>query len=311
MVNKFNKRRNVSLEKRHVRYGYLFTLPFILGVVFFISNLGQTFMFSINETVMNSQGYTLEWAGFQYYVKALTEDTKFVQYVAASLGELLVQVPVIVIFSLFMAMVLNQEFKGRVFARAIFFLPVILSTGIISTVDAGANLEGVMSMRGALETGSDLGQNMMDFEQFLMSLNFNQTLIDIVVSSADRISDIVSSSGIQIFIFLAAFQQIPPSVYEAAAVEGCSKWELFWKIIIPMNSKQIIVAAVYTVIDVFTKNDSLLFGYIHDMAYAGNQYSYAMAMYVIYAVGLGLVIGITLGVIYGIIRKSDEGRKRK
>ncbi len=311
MVNKFNKKRKVSLEKRRARYGYLFTLPFILGVVFFISNLGQTFMFSINETVMNSQGYTLEWAGFQYYVKALTEDTKFVQYVVASLGELLVQVPVIVIFSLFMAMVLNQEFKGRVIARAIFFLPVILSTGIISTVDAGANLEGVMSMRGALETGSDLGQNMMDFEQLLMSMNFNKTLIDIVVSSANGISDIVNSSGIQIFIFLAAFQQISPSVYEAAAVEGCSKWELFWKIIIPMNAKQIIVAAVYTVIDVFTKNDSVLFGYIHDMAYAGNQYSYAMAMYVIYAVGLGIMIGITLGVIYGIIRKSDEGRKRK
>lgn len=308
MINKKKKKRNVSLEQKRARYGYLFTMPFILGAVFFLRNLAQTVVFSLNETVMNPGGYTLEWAGFQYYVRALTQDTKFVQYVVASLGNLLVQVPVIVIFSLFMAMVLNQEFKGRVIARAIFFLPVILSTGIISTVDSGANLEGIMAIRGALETGGEMSRNMMDFQQILLSMNFNETLTDIVVSAANGISDIVNSSGIQIFIFLAAFQQISPAVYEAAAVEGCSKWELFWKIIIPMNSKQIIVAAVYTIIDVFTKNDSVLFDYIHTMAYEGNQYSYAMAMYVIYAVGLGIMLGIVLVIVYGMIRRSDEGR---
>ena len=308
MINKKKKKRNVSLEQKRARYGYLFTLPFILGAVFFLRNLAQTVVFSLNETVMNPGGYTLEWAGFQYYVRALTQDTKFVQYVVASLGNLLVQVPVIVIFSLFMAMVLNQEFKGRVIARAIFFLPVILSTGIISTVDSGANLEGIMAIRGALETGGEMSRNMMDFQQILLSMNFNETLTDIVVSAANGISDIVNSSGIQIFIFLAAFQQISPAVYEAAEVEGCSKWELFWKIIIPMNAKQIIVAAVYTIIDVFTKNDSELFDYIHTMAYEGNQYSYAMAMYVIYAVGLGIMLGIVLVIVYGMIRRSDEGR---
>lgn len=308
MINKKKKKRNVSLEQKRARYGYLFTLPFILGAVFFLRNLAQTVVFSLNETVMNPGGYTLEWAGFQYYVRALTQDTKFVQYVVASLGNLLVQVPVIVIFSLFMAMVLNQEFKGRVIARAIFFLPVILSTGIISTVDSGANLEGIMAIRGALETGGEMSRNMMDFQQILLSMNFNETLTDIVVSAANGISDIVNSSGIQIFIFLAAFQQIAPAVYEAAEVEGCSKWELFWKIIIPMNAKQIIVAAVYTIIDVFTKNDSELFDYIHTMAYEGNQYSYAMAMYVIYAVGLGIMLGIALVIVYGMIRRSDEGR---
>lgn len=309
MIATRKKNRRVSLEQRRARYGYLFTLPFILGAVFFIRNMVQTFIFSINETVMNSSGYTLEWSGFQYYVKAFTQDTKFVQYVVSSLGELLVQVPVIIIFSLFMAMVLNQEFKGRVVARAIFFLPVILSTGIIATVDQGSNLEGIMLFRSALETGEEAAAGMVDFQQLLMSMNFNETLIDIVVSAANGISDIVNSSGIQIFIFLAAFQQISPAVYEAAQVEGCSKWELFWKLIIPMNAKQIIVAAVYTVVDVFTKNDSELFNYIHTMAYEGNKYSYAMAMYIIYAIGLGLMLGIVLAVVYGLIRKSDGERR--
>lgn len=309
-MNKKKKIKNLSLEKRRARYGYLFTFPFILGAIFFIRNMAQTVEFSINETIIHSGGYTLEWAGFQYYVRALVEDTKFLQYMVAALGELVVQVPIIVIFSLFMAMVLNQEFKGRVIARAIFFLPVILSTGIISTVDAGANLEGVMSIRGALEAGEGATAS-MDFQQLLLSFNFNETLTDIVVSAANGISEIVNSSGIQIFIFLAAFQQIPESVYEAAQVEGCSKWELFWKIIIPMTSKQIVVAAVYTIIDVFTRNESELFQYIHMTAYEGNQYSFAMAMYVIYAIGLGIMLGITLAVIYGMARRSDMGRRKR
>lgn len=309
MVNmKMKKRKKASLERKRARYGYLFTLPFILGVTFiFIRNMAQTFVFSINETIIGAGGYTLEWSGFSNYVKAFTKDTKFVQYVVSSLGEMLVQVPVIVIFSLFMAMVLNQKFKGRVVARAIFFLPVILSTGIISTVDAGANLDGIMSIRGALESG-EAAASSLDFQQLLMSLNFNETLTDIVVGAANGISDIVNASGMQIFIFLAAFQQISPAVFEAAQVEGCSKWELFWKIIIPMTGKQIVVAAVYTVIDVFTRNDSELFEYVHTMAYEGNQYSYAMAMYVIYALGLGAMLGAVLLIIHGFTKKSNEGR---
>lgn len=305
---KKNKRKKISLERKRARYGYLFTLPFILGVAFiFIRNMAQTFVFSINETIIGASGYTLEWKGFSNYLRALTQDTKFVQYVVASLGEMLVQVPVIVIFSLFMAMVLNQEFKGRVVARAIFFLPVILSTGIISTVDAGANLDGIMSIRNALESGETAAAS-LDFQQLLMSLKFNETLTDIIVEAANGISDIVNASGMQIFIFLAAFQQISPAVFEAAQVEGCSKWELFWKIIIPMTGKQIVVAAVYTVIDVFTRNDSTLFEYVHTMAYEGNQYSYAMAMYMIYALGLAAMLGVILLIIHGFTKKSDEGR---
>lgn len=302
------KTKTFSLERNRARYGYLFTLPLILGLaLIFIPNLVQTVLYSLNETVIDGSGYTLEWIGLKYYIKAFAGDAKFLQYMLSSLGELLVQVPVILVFSLFMAMVLNQKFKGRVVARAIFFLPLVLSTGIISRVEASTQLDSLMLTRDALE---GMQGTRFDLSQLLLSMNFNATLSDIVVSAARGIKDIVNASGMQIFIFLAAFQQIPVSVYEAAQVEGCSKWVLFWKVVIPMTAKQILVAGVYTVVDVFTRTDGVLFTYIHKMAYTNNQYSYAMAMYLVYAMGLGIMMAIALATVYKLMNRSEGGKRR-
>ena len=302
------KTKTFSLERNRARYGYLFTLPLILGLaLIFIPNLVQTVLYSLNETVIDGSGYTLEWIGLKYYIKAFAGDAKFLQYMLSSLGELLVQVPVILVFSLFMAMVLNQKFKGRVVARAIFFLPLVLSTGIISRVEASTQLDSLMLTRDALE---GMQGTRFDLSQLLLSMNFNATLSDIVVSAATGIKDIVNASGMQIFIFLAAFQQIPVSVYEAAQVEGCSKWVLFWKVVIPMTAKQILVAGVYTVVDVFTRTDGVLFTYIHKMAYTNNQYSYAMAMYLVYAMGLGIMMAIALATVYKLMNRSEGGKRR-
>lgn len=302
------KTKTFSLERKRARYGYLFTLPLILGLAFiFIPNIVQTVLYSLNETVIDGSGYTLEWIGLKYYIKAFAGDAKFLQYMLSSLGELLVQVPVILVFSLFMAMVLNQKFKGRVVARAIFFLPLVLSTGIISRVEASTQLDSLMSMRDALE---GMQGTRFDLSQLLLSMNFNSTLSDIVVSAATGIKDVVNASGMQIFIFLAAFQQIPVSVYEAAQVEGCSKWVLFWKVVIPMTAKQILVAGVYTVVDVFTRTDGVLFTYIQEMAYTNNQYSYAMAMYLVYAMGLGIMMAIALATVYKLMNRSEGGKRR-
>lgn len=302
------KTKTFSLERKRARYGYLFTLPLILGLaLIFIPNIVQTVLYSLNETVIDGSGYTLEWIGLKYYIKAFAGDAKFLQYMLSSLGELLVQVPVILVFSLFMAMVLNQKFKGRVVARAIFFLPLVLSTGIISSVETSTQLDSLMSMRDALE---GMQGTRFDLSQLLLSMNFNATLSDIVVSAATGIKDIVNASGMQIFIFLAAFQQIPVSVYEAAQVEGCSKWVLFWKVVIPMTAKQILVAGVYTVVDVFTRTDGVLFTYIHKMAYTNNQYSYAMAMYLVYAMGLGIMMAIALATVYKLMNRSEGGKRR-
>lgn len=295
------KHRRMSFEKKQRLAGYIFISPLILGTCFlFLPNIVKTIVFSMNDIEIGNSSYTLVWKGFQYYYEALFVDADFIQYVIKATGQMLVYVPTIIVFSLFMASILNQKFRGRVFARAIFFLPVVLATGIVSRADMVYDLVGTLSGRVSL----DEGQQLLNMSGFLYSLNFSESLIEIVVNAANGIEDIVTYSGMQIFLLLAAFQEIPQSSYEAAAVEGASKWETFWKITIPSVKNQIVVAAVYTVIDIFTRPDNLVFSYVHNIAFNGNQYGFAMAMYIIYLAVLGILLGSAMALIYRAIRKD-------
>ena len=301
MKNK--KTLSLSFEKKQKIAGYLFVLPIILGaLVLFMPNLIKTIVFSFNEINLSGDGYTLGWKGFDYYYKVLFVNADFIQYVIRSFGEMLVYVPTIIIFSLFMASVLNQKFKGRVIARAIFFLPVVLATGIVTKTDMAYDLVATLTGRDLMDEGS---KQLFGMSLFLYSLNFSESLTEIVVNAANGIENIINSSGMQIFILLAAFQEIPLSSYEAAAVEGCSKWETFWKITIPSVKNQIVVTAIYTVIDIFTKTANELFNYIYDIAFAGNQYSEAMAMYVTYLLSLGIMLAIVMFTVSRIAKKHE------
>lgn len=301
MKNK--KTLSLSFEKKQKIAGYLFVLPIILGaLVLFMPNLIKTIVFSFNEINLSGDGYTLGWKGFDYYYKVLFVNADFIQYVIRSFGEMIVYVPTIIIFSLFMASVLNQKFKGRVIARAIFFLPVVLATGIVTKTDMAYDLVATLTGRDLMDEGS---KQLFGMSSFLYSLNFSESLTEIVVNAANGIENIINSSGMQIFILLAAFQEIPLSSYEAAAVEGCSKWETFWKITIPSVKNQIVVTAIYTVIDIFTKTDNELFNYIYDIAFAGNQYSEAMAMYVTYLLSLGIMLAIVMFTFSRIAKKHE------
>ena len=254
----------------------------------------------MNDIEIGNSSYTLVWKGFQYYYEALFVDADFIQNVIKATGEMIIYVPTIIVFSLFMASILNQKFKGRVFARAVFFLPVVLATGIVSKADMVYDLVGALSGRVSLSEGEQL----VNMSGFLYSLNFNESLIEIVVNAANGIEDIVTYSGMQIFLLLAAFQEIPLSSYEAAAVEGASKWETFWKITIPSVKSHIVVASVYTIIDMFTQSDNLVFSYVHNIAFNGNQYGFAMAMYIIYLVVLGVLLGTMMFLIYRAMRED-------
>lgn len=300
---KKKERRPLSFEQKQRLAGYAFISPLIFGFfILFLPSIVKTFVFSLNDIVIGNSAYTLEWKGFDYYYEALFVNADFIQYVIKSLGEMLVYVPTIIIFSLFMASLLNQTFKGRVFARSVFFLPVVLATGIVTKADMNYDLVEVIS--GMTELNEE-GTQLIGMASFLYSLNFSPALIEIVVTAANGIENVVNSSGMQIFILLAAFQEIPQSSYEAAAVEGASKWETFWKITIPSVKNQIILTAIYTVIDIFTKTDNKLFNFIYEIGFEGNQYGLAMAMYIIYLLAIGVMLGIVMLTIGRAVRKSE------
>ena len=140
-----NKRRKSTLMRRRSYAGYFFIFPLILGVLFvFLPNLVQTFRFAINDIELAPEGYTLQPVGLTYFKEALQVDPHFVPYLITSMKSFATDIPVIIIFSLFIASVLNTKFHGRGLARVIFFVPVILATGVISSVEASTNIISVV-----------------------------------------------------------------------------------------------------------------------------------------------------------------------
>lgn len=286
---------------KKARFGYLFILPFVLGlVVIFIPNIIQTFLYSINE-IDPAAGFALRPKGFTFYRDALGVDPKFTRMLIGDLTGLLTDVPVILIYSLFIATLLNQRFVGRGLARIVFFYPVIMATGFMNVVDS----QPYMSVLGsAVDTGAaaDLS-NMAEITGILSSLYFPDALIQVISDAIARIYDITSCSGLQIFIFLAGLQNISPSLYEAAEIEGCSKWELFWKITFPMISPILVMNLVYSIAD--RSMDGEVFDYINTLAFGQSQYSLGSAMSMFYLLCLGIMIALVFLAIRKFVVKPE------
>lgn len=284
-----------SLFERRARYGYLFIFPLILGVfLIFLPNLIQTVRYSVSE-VDPANGFSMHFSGFSSYVEAVKSDPKFLPLLAANLQSLVITIPVVLIYSLFISTLLNQAFKGRVLARIIFFLPVILAAGVLAETDRTAMLYSGAGQ--VIDTGVSSGMSAFtDLSALLASINFPKFLVDVVTTSVDNIYTIAKTSGLQIFIFLAGLQEIPTSSYEAASIEGCSKWELFWKITLPMIVPQLIINAVYT-IAVSAASDNALLKYSNEIAFGESNYSLGTAMNIIYLLALSVLIAVVMGVL--------------
>lgn len=283
--------------------GYFFILPLILGIAFiFLPNLIMLVQFSVSDVIINgSKGYDTHFIGFVSYYQALFVDPNFIPYnLPNAYKQTFINVPVILIFSLFISVLLNQKFHGRAAARAIFFLPVILATGLLDdfekTLTGGATAT-MQAVSGDYLTTFKLGQMLSD-------LNFSQALIDIIESAVTGIYSVLKNSGMQIYIFLAGLQEIPLYLYEAAEVEGCSKWESFWKITFPMLTPQILVNLVYTMVAIGQGGPVL--GYANHLASREGRYSLGMAMIVLYLISLAIVLLLIFGILARIMRKQTE-----
>lgn len=297
------KKRKSSLLRRREYYGYFFILPLIIGVLFiFIPNLYHTLQYSVSSLELGKKGYDATFEGFSQYKAAFTKDANFVPYLVTELKSFLTDVPVITIFSMFIAVLLNGKFHGRTAARLIFFIPVILSTGIISSIESStdllANVEaGMTSSDTSLVSG---------LSNMLLQMNLPKFIIDIIGSAISGIYSVVQRSGMQIFILLTGLQQIPNSLYEAAQVEGCNGWESFWKITFPMMGPHIRISIVYTIVDLTSRTDTVLAKYINLLAFRSNMFSLGTAMYVIYLLIVLVIVAIVLFVLNRFIKYNGE-----
>ncbi len=287
------QKKKKTLAFKNAVAGYLFILPFILGFILFmvvplISSLRMTF----NDVVpVAGKGVEMTWVGIKNYKDAFTVDPDFVPYLLSELLRMVVNTPATLIFSFFIALLLNQNFKGRGFVRAIFFLPVILSSGVIVGIEY--NNELLNDMKDMIsETSNDasvtgvLESILVTSDSSPMSRMF-QYVFDII----NKVYDIAIASGIQIIMFLSALQTISPSMFEAAKIEGCTAWESFWKITFPMVSSMILVNVVYTVIDFFLKTDNQVMTKISEEV-GKLSYGFSSAMAWIYFLCVILILGI-------------------
>jgi ABC-type sugar transport system permease subunit len=298
---KIPKRRRVSLDARKARQGYFFVAPFIIGIILvYIPILIDSVWFSFNRIsyATNPDGEYIS-VGFQYYAEAL-KDRNFTTTLVAGLQQLLFEVPAVIIFSLFIAVVLNQKMLGRAVFRAIFFLPVIVSTGIMESLmfndKVTGDMEGGINDGSGSQSGSEI-ISVLDVEKLFGEMKVGAEIVQYVVQIVNDVYNIINYSGVQMLIFLAGLQSISPSIYEASQIEGATGWETFWKITFPMISPMILVNAVYSVINAFTRSTNTMMQYLNGMLTgSGDRYA-GTAQAWIYFLVVMLIIAAVAGIV--------------
>ncbi|MBZ4671126.1 MAG: carbohydrate transporter rane protein 1, family [Oscillospiraceae bacterium] len=290
------KKKGLSLTQRQKLMGLYFVAPWVIGfLLFFAYNLVEAVVFSFSKIKINDGGgFSITWAGIENYRYALRESADFVRRLTESMGSILIDVPLITFFSLFIAILLNRKFKGRALVRAIFFLPVIMASAAINDT-LNSNLEalmGGMSNTAAAQVTDTTatGLNAMVFAGALMDFGMPNQVIEYLVGAVSRLYEIIRSSGVQIIIFLAALQAISPSLYEVAQIEGATSYETFWKITFPMVSPLILTNVVYTIIDLYSQSD--IVEVAHTTAFTSLDFGLGAAMSVISSLCVCAILGI-------------------
>lgn len=300
------KKKRLSLMHKRMIAGYLFILPWLVGfIVFYVRSLILTTQFSFSTMSIDAVngGYTLLPAGLENFRYAFFEHGSFKQTLTSSVLNMLIDVPLITFFSLFMAMLLNKKFPGRAVVRAIFFLPVILNSEAIT---AAMEISEMMMQGGVsgqvAETTASAGSTIaFDIDYIInmfMNLGLPAKLLDYIISAVARINDIIAMSGVQIIIFIAALQSIPSSMYEVAKIEGATGYETFWKVTFPMVMPHIVTNVVYTIVDSFAESEVLK---LADTV-AFTNYNYGLGS--VFSLVSTIVTCIILVVVVGFIQKK-------
>ena len=324
-----NEVQTTLVQKRAIT-GYLFLLPFIIGfLLFFLTPVVKSLVFSLSIVdVHGTGGYTITNAGWYQaatgtiyvpynYYRALFVDVNFSTYLLTSITNMATTLPLVVIFSFFAAVLLNRSFKGRGFVRAVFFMPVILTSGVILAIETSDVLMSAMqaSFQNQVASSGSSGMQAFELQTMLTALNIPEKIVTVVMAVVNNLYSIISASGVQILVFLAALQSVPRSLYEASSIEGATGWEDFWKITLPMVSPYFVVNIVYTVVDCFTSaakigdkysSYSSILDFIYDISFVNMDYGLGSAMSWIYFLCIGLIMVVIVAIVNKFVFYYDE-----
>lgn len=298
------KKKSGGIDAIKARYGYLFVAPWMLGIALFIIVPVLTFFrYSLSELVVTPEGIQTTFVGLKYYRYVFLERPYYLDTFLASLSSLITSLPIIVSLSMILAIVLNQRFRGRTLARAVFFLPVIIASGAVMEVLTGFNMSGEITT----SVGGNAGQTaeymeVIDFTALLRGLDLPGQINDLLVGYLSDTFNLIWSCGVQILLFVAGLQTIPVQLYEAGKVEGITPWEQFWYITFPMMRQIMMLVIVYTMVDLFTEKGRLVTSALAEMEVM--EYSRGAAMLWPYFIAVGLLIGFIMLIFYRVCLKK-------
>ena len=312
-VKNVKRRKSSSLDKKKARGGWIFVAPFVIGfILIYLPILIESVQYTFCDVSQADEGgRILTPVGWANYREALfgTIGADFIETLVKGLLDMVFDIPMILIFSLFMAVLLNQKMPGRAAFRAIFFIPVIISTGILDSIQEANNMAAAMES-GGIDDGSGASASdelvsSFDVAMLFSNMAVGQGLVTYVTTAINNIFDIVNRSGVQMLIFLAGLQSISPAIYESVQIDGATAWETFWKITFPMISPMILVNAVYTVIDSFTSKSNVVMTFISNYQLTDNVVSSAMSW--VYFMIVILVIAVVAGIFSAFVfyQKKD------
>lgn len=274
-------------ERRKSLIGLLCVSPWIIGFLcLYLYPLVQSVRYSLSDLTFQAGTLNVRFVGWENYKTAFLSDPVFVRILTATLKDMLYQVPIILIYSMIVALLLNHKFRGRAVMRSIFFLPVIIATGVVMNIMKTDTVSMLMM--------SDAGSSSMFkadmFQTMLQETGVESSVVNAVIEAANNIFDLSWRSGIQILLFLAGLQSVPRPLYEASAMDGCTAWERYWKVTFPIMTPILMINLIYTIVDHFTSFDNAVMQSI--MEYSSQlKYAYSSTLAWIY---FAAIIGILL-----------------
>ena len=288
-MNKTKKNpKQLSLKAQHAKWAWVFLAPWLLGIlVFFVWPMAQSVIYSFSRLTVTSSGFQLDWVGSENYTYLFTKDTFFLPNLTQALGEVVPSVLMITAFSLFIAVILKENFVGRSAARTVFFFPVMIASGVIITI---LKEQVMMSVSTSDDTAAYLFQA-PDLVKTFATFGLPEFVLTSITDIVNGFFDLTWKSGVQMLLLLSAINNIPQSFYEAAVLDGAGAWVKFWKITFPAITPSLLVVIIYTVIDSFLDYDNLVMEMIRDY-YQNNNYTYSATIGVIYFVCILAFVGL-------------------
>lgn len=291
--------------------GIIFILPWLIGFIFFfIIPIINTVIYSFNNvSVRETGGMELQASGFQNYinlfkVEVTTQNQPILRLLIEENQKILVNVPLIVIFSLFLALIINAKFKGRAIVRVIFFLPIILGLDIVSSMlfinNTGLDSASVEAMQSVTAfTNTSISDILLKYAGLPIEI------AQFIQDALKNISMIISKSGVQVLIFLAGLQSISPSLYEVARIEGATEYETFWKVTIPATANITFFVSIYTLIDMFL--NSPITKEIYNFAFLKSKIGVGSALSVLFVLN-EIVFLLLISLFLKKVVKLDYGK---